>query len=238
MGIGKSLKKVIEKNAKKKEIDTLAVLATVTNYPCLISTKIAEKLEATTGTVRWHLKKLVNEHLVVAERIGGKVLFYTEGFLDNDDVEKIAFLQNPEIHEIISRIARHGGISKRELLAFIPEDKHSKFYTYENFLTKSVHLGLIRILKDMKINYYYLSNSFIQLIKNYSLREQKSAKAFINKMNQVLPRFSQNARCEIIVKDFEYCVLISHKNNTLAGEYILHTNPLWQYRQFIPLEQF
>ncbi|MCX8173739.1 MAG: winged helix-turn-helix transcriptional regulator [Thermoplasmata archaeon] len=240
-GVGKSLEKTYKKSTDTKHVEILAVLQTVTNYPCLNATRIAEKLQVNPGTVRWHLKKLEEKHLIESVRQGGKIVYYTRGFVVREDVEDIGFLQKPEVRILITRIARAHGASKKGVLDTLEMNKPSMAYVYIQHLDNLVDKGFVRVLKDRKMNYYYLTDKLFKLYKKYSEIEVKIGSAAVRNFNGILPELQPGARAALEEMNFReggMVILITAPFPTpgLLAEYKLRLNPLWSYQEVIQPE--
>ncbi|MEM3512642.1 MAG: hypothetical protein QXH13_00535 [Thermoplasmata archaeon] len=239
-GIGKSLQKKYDEITSEKHIETLAVLETVVNYPCLQATKIAEQLEAKQSTVRWYLRKLEGKKLIVSVRIGGKILYYGSDFVIPEDVEDLALLQNPDMHTILARVANAHGISKRGILESIPMEQPSKAYVYIQHLENLTDKGFVRVLKDKKMNYYYLTDKLFQLYKKYAEREGKVCRPIVRKLNTILPEVQPGATATLKEMNFKeggmLIIITSPINQRVQIDYKLRLNPLWSYQEIIQPE--
>lgn len=240
-GVGKSLEKTYNRAAREKHIEILAVLQTVTNYPCLNPTRIAERLEASPGTVRWYLKKLEEKHLINSERLGGKIVYYMRGLVDKEDVGDIACLQNPDVHVLIMKIATTHGTSKKGVLHGLPMDQPSRTYVYIQHLEKLVDKGFVRVLKDRKMNYYYLTDKLFRIHKKYAEKEAKIGIALVRNLNTILPDLHPGATAaleEINFREGGKIILITvpFSMSGFPTEYKLRLNPLWNYREVIQPE--
>jgi predicted transcriptional regulator len=83
MGIGKSLEKKIEQSAHRRSVDIISVLVEITKYPCAKIGKIAQNLNTTPGTVRWYLKKLCNEKILVCKKEAGRSVYFIYEQIDD-----------------------------------------------------------------------------------------------------------------------------------------------------------
>lgn len=241
MGLGKSLEKRFEKAKSQKRIDTIAVFEAVTNYPCQSISKIAEKLGSTQGTVSWHLKKLEESGLVAGKRVSKRILYYPVNLVDPKDVEELALLLQPEVQNIIQVLAQTSGLSKRGLVDALQVMKQSQVYSYTRYLERLVKAGFVKVLKDRKMNYYYLTRKIFILYQGYTERETNMARALINKLNAVLPELSPGAGASIVEKTLTSIttqVRITKGTGGMEQEHKIYLNPLHIYASIIQLQQF
>jgi len=232
MGIGKSLEKKIEQSAHRRSVDIISVLVEITKYPCAKIGKIAQNLNTTPGTVRWYLKKLCNEKILVCKKEAGRSIYFIYEQIDEKDIPVITFLQNEDVHAVITIIHKKGGgLSKREIISALPLDNPTKIYTYENLLNRMVHLDLLTVLKDRKMNYYYPGDRIAALHAKYAAREQKVSDFLVKKISQLI---SPEVQIELVQTKRGYVIVHLTQNNKIEKEHNLYTNPLWAYSMFIP----
>lgn len=238
--VGKSLVKTYNRARSEKHIDILVVLETVTNYPCLNPPRIAEKLKVRPGTARWYLKKLEEKKLIESARVGGKIVYYTKGLVALEDVKDITFLQHHDVHTLLVKIANTHGCSKKGILDELPMEKISKAYSYIQHLEKLVDMGFVRVLKDRKMNYYYLTDKLFRLYKKYADIEEKIGSAAVRNLNAILPELQPGITAslkEVSLRDGNMMILInSAPTRTIQKEYKLRLNPLWSYQEVIQRE--
>ncbi|MEM4160444.1 MAG: hypothetical protein QW531_00505 [Thermoplasmata archaeon] len=237
MGVGKSLEKFYNRAREEKHIEILAVLEAVTNYPCLNAPRIAEKVEGKEGTVRWYLKKLLEKKLVEGRRLGGKIVYYTRGLVLPEDVEDLVMLQHSQVHILLMKIANNPGASKKGLLGELPMEHPSQAYVYIQHLEALVDKGFVRVLRDRKMNYYYLGDKLFLLYRKYEEREGKIYNGFVRTLNTVLPEIEPRATARLKERNLKenwlgVIVSLSPAPGVLA-EYKLRLNPLWVYQEFI-----
>lgn len=240
MGVGKSLEKKFEKSKEKRRIDALEVLESVTNFPCQTISKIAERLRAGEGAIAWHLKKLEDCGLVARKKVGGRILYYQPNVVQAKDVEEIALLQQPEVQNIIQALIKTSGLSKKGLMDTIDFLKPSQIYSYTRYLERLVKAGFVKVLKDRKMNYYYLTKKIFILYKNYTERESQIAQVLIRKLGSALPNISPGAEARIgnkTLTNISTVVCISKVGEGFEEERKLYLNPLRAYA-FIQLQQF
>lgn len=241
MGLGKSLEKSYNRAKEKKHIDILAVLQAVTNYPCLNATKIAEKVDGKQGTVRWYLKKLEEKKLIEGGRVGGKIVYYAKGLVLPEDIEDLVLLQHPEVHMLLMKISNLPGASKKGVLEALPMEHLSKSYVYLKYLEHLVDRGFVRILKDRKMNYYYLTDKLLLLYRKYEERDGKIYAGFLRTLNTVLPELEPRATATLkertLNENWIGIRIIVSKAPGIQNEYKLRLNPLWSYQELTQLTQ-
>ncbi len=90
------------------------VFSILTFHPCMGMNDIANALEVSTSTVKWHLEKLVASGYLVERHFGRKRAFWPEGQLTDEDVQVFCTLSSNNTRRLLIEIIRTPGLTRKE----------------------------------------------------------------------------------------------------------------------------
>ena len=131
----------------------------LTFHPCMGINDIADSLEVSNSTVKWHLEKLVASGYLVERHFGRKRAFWPEGQLMDEDIQVFCILSSNNTRRLLINMIRTPGLTQKE---------YSKEFgmTHQGIATMAAKLessGLAKVMVEGIHTRYYPTKLLAEL---------------------------------------------------------------------------
>ena len=166
-----------------------SVFSILTFHPCMGINDIADALEVSNSTVKWHLEKLVASGYLVERHFGRKRAFWPEGQLKAEDIPVFCTLSSNNTKRLLIDIIRVPGLTQKE---------YSEEFgmTHQGIATMAARLesaGLIKFMVEGIHTRYYPT----RLLAELSETRYKHTKAF---REFIIEKLKKNSEMPKIIK--------------------------------------
>jgi DNA-binding transcriptional ArsR family regulator len=116
----------------------------ICRYPCSHLTGIAKDLNMTPPSIEYHLKKMLNEHLICTKRVGKKTVYYPFEMVAEEDIPLLALIHDRKAKQILAAVLKSPCLMQKEISGILS----LKRQTVRWYIARLKEAGLVDIVED------------------------------------------------------------------------------------------